>query len=285
MTPGLSLGRKEGHMRQVTRRMVRAWGMGKWCLCSTWCEWLALIGGGHGTDSGAELTPVPAIPSRALLSPPVIYGVIPVRWDTVPRGTWLPPSPACSLRAGTRSQEAALLSGEMSHSEPAAPLVKIFFILPEKFSHIDKSREKYKDLLWSFLFHISAMPWSSKIIMDIISSSHIPIRISKYKDSCEIYYHGYTSENQYWVLSSQCSYFPAYLIYMFLSSLVWIKIQMKPMYCNWLIYFKSLLTYRYSLPVFSPFLKCNFFAEETKHLPCSSSQSIFCHLYFGCIIE
>lgn len=88
--------------------------------------WLSEVGGGHGTDSEAELTLVPAIPSRALLSPPIIYGVTPECWDTVPRGTWLPPSPACSLRAGLRSQEAALLSGEMSHSEPAAPLVKIF---------------------------------------------------------------------------------------------------------------------------------------------------------------
>ena len=72
---------------------------------------------------------------------------------------------------------------------------------------------------------------------------------------------------------------------MFLSSLVWIKIQTKPMYYNWLIYFKSLLIYRYSLPVFSPFLKCNFFAEETKHLSCSFPQSVFCHLCFGCITE
>lgn len=133
VTPGLSLGRKEGHTRQGTRQDGGSPRDGEMMLCSTGCEWLALRGGSHGNDCGAELTRVPAIPSRVLLSPPVIYGVTLVCWDTVPRETWLPPSPACGLRAGTRSQEAALLSGKMCHSEPANPIVKLFSFYDRNF--------------------------------------------------------------------------------------------------------------------------------------------------------
>lgn len=72
---------------------------------------------------------------------------------------------------------------------------------------------------------------------------------------------------------------------MFLSSLVWIKIQAEAhVKTGWCIS-KSLFNLQILPACILSFIKCSFFAEGTKHLSCSFSRSVFCHLWFGCFIE
>lgn len=149
-------GESEGTRVRAPDRAVSAQGIGKWCYVPPGCEWLALRGGNHGTDCGAELTPVPAIPSRALpFTSRYLWGDPRVLGYSAEGPGFLPPSLWSACRHRSRRLPCSLGKCAIQSQQPR---LLSCFILPLKFSHIrQKQRKVQRTSCGHSYFHASLL--------------------------------------------------------------------------------------------------------------------------------